>query len=79
MDNSPLKIIADNDLILSELKKLFEEEFSTPDIELGFSNERLGERVRARLQSKEIIERVFSKILSFRTPSSKGEIKNPAR
>lgn len=78
--DSILKIIADNQLLFDELKKVFEDEFNNVEpIELGFSNERLGERVRAKLEGKILVEKAFSKILSYQTPVSKGDGINPAR
>lgn len=77
--DSILTIIADNELLFNELKKVFESEFEPSNLELGFSNERLGERVRARLEAKMGIERVFSKILSYQSPVTKSESKNPGR
>lgn len=77
---SILTIIADNQILFEELKKVFEDEFNDVEpIELGFSNERLGERVRAKMEGKVSVERAFNKILTYQTPVSKGEIKNPAR
>lgn len=78
--DSILKIIADNQFLLTELKKVFEEQFNDVEpIELGFSNERLGERVRAKLEGKVLVERAFSKIMSHQTIPPKGDVKNPAR
>lgn len=74
-----LTIIADNQLLFEELKKVFEAEFEPSALELGFSNERLGERIRARLEAKVVIDRAFSKIMSYQTPVSSGDGKNPAR
>lgn len=77
--DSVLKIIADNQFLFDELKKVFEAEFEPSTLELGFSNERLGERVRARLEGKMIIERAFNKILSYQTPIVRVDERNPAR
>lgn len=80
MDKSTiLKTIADNPALMDELKKLLLEEFESEPIEVGFSNERLGELVKARLTGKSAVERAFSKILEYRTPQPKVEGKNPGR
>lgn len=79
MKDSPLKIIADNQILLDELRKVFDAEIETSNLELGFSNERLGERVRAKLEAKLVLERAFSKIMSFQTPVVKVNERNPAR
>ena len=78
---SILKVVADNQLLFDELRKIFDAEFSdsVSPLELGFSNERLGERVRARLEGKVCVERAFNKILTYQTPHTKGDSKNPAR
>ena len=78
--DSILKIIADNQSLFNELKKVFEDEFNAIEpIELGFSNERLGERIRAKMEGKVCMERAFNTILTYRTPPPKGDVKNPAR
>lgn len=78
---SILKTIADNPLLLGELRKVFDEEFSDSviPVELGFSNERLGERVRARLEGKLAVDKAFDKILTYQTPEVKPEKDNPGR
>ena len=77
--DSTLKIIADNPLLLTELRKVFDAEFETQPIELGLSNERLGERERARLEGKLAIDKAFIKISAYQTPPVKVEKENPAR
>lgn len=74
-----MAVIADNPLLLAELKKVFETELVESLGELGFSNERLGERVRARMEGKQMIEDAFRKIMMYQTPLAKGNNVNPAR
>ncbi len=75
-----LKGIADNPALMDELKKLLVDEFETSDEEVdAFNNERLGERVRARLTGVQAIEKAFSKILEYRTPGVKVEGRHPGR
>lgn len=74
-----LKGIADNPALLEELKKLLLAEFENEPIEVGFSNERLGELVKARLMGKRAIEVAFGKILEYKTPEPKVEGKHPGR
>lgn len=77
--DSILKVIADNKILFDEVKKIVEAEFETQPVELTLSNERLGERERARLEGKLAVERAFSKILSYQSSVDKPEVKNPAR
>ena len=79
MTDSILKVIADNPALFDEVKAIIVAEFDTQEDELGFSNERLGERVRARLEGKATIESAFTKILAYKTPEVKPEKENPAR
>lgn len=73
-----LKGIADNPALMDELKKLFDELDARP-LELGLSNQELGERVRAREEVKLVVAKVFSKILEYKTPGVKVEGKHPGR
>jgi hypothetical protein len=74
-----LKGIADNPALMEELKKLLMDEFETPSGEIAYSNERLGEMVKARLIGVGAIEKAFSKILEYKTPGEKVESKHPGR
>ena len=74
-----LKGIADNPALMEELKKLLMDEFVTPSGEVDYSNERLGEMVKARLIGVNAIEKAFSKILEYKTPGVKVEGKHPGR
>ena len=74
-----LKGIADNPALMEEVKKLLLDEFESEPIEVGFSNERLGELVKARLVGRSAVDRAFSKILEYRTPGEKTEGKHPGR
>lgn len=73
-----LKGIADNPALMEELKKLFLEEFDI-DLVPTMNNEQLGEVVRASMFGKDVIEKVFSKILEYKTPGEKVEGKHPGR
>jgi hypothetical protein len=79
MEPNLLKIIADNPALLESLRKLLESEFVESPDELGFSNERLGERVRARLTGLQAIDEAFKKILTHRSVQPKEPIINRAR
>ncbi len=74
-----LKGIADNPALMEELKKLLMDEFVTPTLEMGYSNERLGEMVKARLTGVSAIERAFRKIMEYKTLEPKVEGKHPGR
>lgn len=74
-----LQGIADNPALMEELKKLLLDEFETPNKEEHYTNEVLGQIVRARIVGVQAVERAFSKILEYRTPQPKVEGKNPGR
>lgn len=74
-----LKIIADSPSLQEALKKLLLAEFEPSPLELGFSNERLGERERARMVGKEAVERVFLEINKHKTQIPRVEGINRAR
>lgn len=74
-----LKGIADNPVLMEELKKLFIEEFDLPMLPANMPNEQLGEIVRANISGRRAIEIVFNKILEYRTPLPKTEGKHPGR
>jgi hypothetical protein len=79
MEPNILKIIADNPALLESLRNLLEGEFVESPLELGFSNERLGERTRARLTGLQAIDEAFKKIAAFRSVEAKQPIINRAR
>lgn len=79
MEPNILKIIADNPALLESLSNLLKAEFAESPDELGFSNERLGERARARLTGLEAIDRAFKKILLYQTVVPKPPGVNKAR
>ncbi len=79
MDKSILTIIADNKNLFDEVKSMVLAEFETLPVELGLSNDKLGERVRAKEENKLGVERAFNKILTYKSRKPKDEIKNPAR
>lgn len=74
-----LKVIADNQALLDEVRKIFIAEFQDSPLEMGFSDERLGQRVRARMEGLQAIDRAFTKILAYQSLPPKSDIKNPAR
>lgn len=74
-----LKTIADNPALMEELRSMFLAEFESQPIEVGFSNERLGELVKARLMGKNAVDSVFNKILEYKTLPEKVEAKHPGR
>ncbi len=80
-----LKIIADNSELSKVLRETLEKEFSLDDdvndIDkiTSFSNEFLGQSVRARLEGLTAINRAFLEINKHKTIPEKPFIKNPAR
>lgn len=76
---SILKVIADNQFLIDELKKILIAEFQDSPLEMGFSDERLGQRVRARMEGLQAVERAFTKILTYKSLPPTPEAKNPAR
>jgi hypothetical protein len=64
-----LRVIAENSLTIEALRYIFGEviEKEKPDIETTDDNTALGERYRAYLQAKILVEKVFLKIDSYNT------------
>lgn len=74
-----LKIIADNPALIDALKKLLLEQFeidTTPDTA---TDALLGQVYRAKLEGRKAVDRAFSEIRKYRTPTARTEMKNPAR
>ena len=74
-----LNIIADNEKLKEELRKLFEAEFSIDNLSNQMTNEILGQVVRARLDGLILVDRVFKKLETYKTPEKEQDLKNPAR
>lgn len=74
-----LKTIADNPVVMDELKKLFMDEFALTDLKVTDSNELLGQTLKAHLLAKNVIESVFDKILQYKTVEPKVVANHPGR
>lgn len=68
-----LKIIADNPLLQDALKKTLVSQFETLPLEMGFSDERLGQRERARMEGKLAVDRAFVEIMNYKTRPQKED------
>ncbi len=79
MEPQILKIIADNPTLIVAVRKTLEDELKDTPEDMGFSNERLGERVRARMTAMEAIEKAFKKIATYQTVQPKEPMINKAR
>ena len=74
-----LKVIADNQELSKTLQKFLEDQFSLDDFTTNYTNELLGQQVRACLVAKEGIRNAFTQISKYKTIPEKPEQKNPAR
>jgi len=72
-----LKQIADNQNLFDAVKKTIEKHFSLDDINSDTPN--LAEKVRARLDGKELLKNAFKEISSHKTFKENPIIGNPAR
>ena len=72
-----LKQIADNQNLFDVVKKTIEKHFSLDDINSDTSN--LAEKVRARLDGKELLKNAFKEIYSHKTFKENPITGNPAR
>lgn len=75
-----VKNIADNPALFDALKSMFTAESKIDVVATeGKNNEELGQIVRARMESLEIIDSVFKKILTLRTVGNVSNKRNEAR
>lgn len=72
-----IKHLADNQPLFDATKKMIEKHFSLDDINSDTPN--LAEKVRARLDGKELLKEAFREIASYKTFKESVDIKNPAR
>ena len=70
------KFLSDSDQVETVRKFLVPERF---DVEPSMSNERIGEEYRARERARDIIDKAFQEMTSFRVVTPDKEGKNPAR
>lgn len=77
-----LKLIADNQLLFDYVKEVVSDEFkftNTDKLDGAISNEKLGEKVRARIQGLAMVESAFLKIAQLRTGAQTPQSTNPGR
>jgi len=79
MNNELLKVVADNQALFETLKKFLEDQFALDDFSTNYTNELLGQQVRACLVAKEGIRNAFTQISKYKTIPERPEVKNPAR
>ncbi len=81
--DSPLKQIADNQLLLDALKAMLVKQFAPPtdykDIPSAISDELLGQFLRARITGMNAIDEVFKEIATYKTIVPRPPGTNPAR
>jgi len=70
---------ANNEPLISAVRKILEEQFNASKLELNLSNEQLGERARARIDGMRRVEEAFRQIARYKTFKPKKEGVNPAR
>ena len=75
-----LALIANHEELSRTLRELLEKEASRlPESSEGFSDERLGQIARSRIETISTIERVFKEIGKYRTVKVSPRTVNPAR
>jgi hypothetical protein len=75
-----LAILADNQILLDEVKLVFKKHFALDDIGTTFDNETLGQMVRARVDGLKKVEAAFKEIENCKSvKDTVGDVKNPAR
>lgn len=72
-----IKQLADNQNLFDTVKKMIEKHFSFDDISLDTPN--FTEKVRARLDGKELLKNAFKEIASHKTFKESPIAENPAR
>lgn len=72
-----IKQLADNPHLFDAVKKMIEKHFSLEDINLDTPN--FAEKVRARLDGKELLKNAFKEIASHKTFEERPIPENPAR
>lgn len=78
MDKNILSLIADNQVLFDELKKVLTSKF-TLDVSLGMDNEAMGEVCRAQLSGLANLNEGFKEIENLKTLPDTPEVPNPAR
>ena len=75
MDNSILKLIADNPALTEALRKEFEKVCTADDLDLRESNELLGQQIRGYEMTKIAIDTVFREIEKYKNvPESEKKV-----
>lgn len=78
----PLKTIADNPLVFDALKEKLLSKFVIEKIDtifLDLPNQLLGERVRARVDGRHLVEEALNEIAALKTVNNKREALHPGR
>ncbi len=64
-----LKTLADNPALFEAVKSVLLKQFTTSEGEVeAFTDEQLGQRVRARIVGTQAVENAFKEIKSYKTP-----------
>lgn len=74
-----LKIIADNPVLLDELRAVLLKHFSVDRVDTTLPNDRIGEVVRARIDGQSLIEAALKEIERCKTVKPSPSVPNPAR
>lgn len=83
MEDSILRIIADNPILSETLLKLFEKRFQSPQelesLSTDTSDQVIGQITRANLTGLGVVRTVFKEIECYRTAKAVPDGTNPAR
>lgn len=72
--NEKLQTLNEDEVMVDAIKEVFIQsiEFCKPEINKGDSNQQLGEKYRAYMKSKEILNQAFLKIESYKVNYNKN-------
>ena len=79
MENSILKVIANNISLLEAVRKIIEKNFKFPVELKDRSNELLGQITRAQIMGLSAIDAAFKEIEKYKTIPNQQDKQNPAR
>lgn len=74
-----LSSFADNMVLFDAVRRVVLSEFKHDKIDVGMTNEMLGQKTRSRLEGTAKVDAAFKKIQAFKTLPDKKQGENPAR
>lgn len=81
MNDSILKVIADNPALLEAVRKVIDDKFDLeiPQTDMGLNDLELGQMLRARMVGLRKVEEAFKEISQHKSNPNRPERINPAR